>query len=137
MQALENNAHVFIDVVGIGSSPFDTLKSNRVKIEGVNAASVSRETDRTKQFGFVNKRAELWWKMREALELGKGEDLALPPDKELLADLCAPRYKVTPRGIQIQSKDEIRKRLGRSPDCGDAVVLALSQCVVKQYVRFL
>ena len=137
MRELEEGTHVFIDVVGVGSSPYDTLKENKVKVTGVNAASTSKQTDRSKQFGFANMRAELYWKMREALEPGKGDDLALPDDRQLLADLCAPRYSVTARGIMIEGKEDIRRRLGRSPDCGDAAVLALSQRVVKQYVRFL
>ena len=137
MRELEEGTHVFIDVVGVGSSPYDTLKENKVKVTGVNAASTSKQTDRSKQFGFANMRAELYWKMREALEPGKGDDLALPDNRQLLADLCAPRYSVTARGIMIEGKEDIRRRLGRSPDCGDAAVLALSQRVVKQYVRFL
>ena len=51
--------------------------------------------------------------------------LALPPDDLLIGDLVAPRYSVTSTGkIQVESKDEIRKRLGRSTDSGDAVVQA-------------
>jgi len=123
---LEGKATVNIDVIGIGASPYDTLKANRINVNGVNVAESSDETDRTKQFGFANKRAELWWKFREALEPEKGDDLALPPDSELFADLCAPRWKQTARGIMIESKDDIRKRLGRSTDCADAVVLALT-----------
>ena len=126
MRELEGRATVNIDVIGIGASPYDTLKANRINVNGVNVAEASEETDRTEQFGFANKRAELWWKFREALEPGKGDEIALPPDSELLADLCAPRWKQTARGIMIESKDNIRKRLGRSTDCGDAVVLALT-----------
>jgi hypothetical protein len=42
------------------------------------------------------------------------------------ADLTAPRWKLTARGIQIEDKIEIRKRIGRSPDVGDAIVMAWS-----------
>ena len=79
---------------------------------------------RDRQLKFVNKRAETWWKLREALDPTYGSNVALPPDPSLRADLTSPTWKLTPRGIQIESKDEIRKRLGRSPDKGDAVVLA-------------
>lgn len=51
-------------------------------------------------------------------------ELALPPDRELRADLTAPRWNMTPRGIQVESKDDVKQRIGRSPDAGDAVVLA-------------
>ena len=53
-----------------------------------------------------------------------GDDLALPPDREMRADLIAPRWKLTAQGIQIEEKDEIKARLGRSPDSGEAVIYA-------------
>jgi hypothetical protein len=40
-----------------------------------------------------------------------------------LADLCAPRYRLTASGILLEAKEEVVRRLGRSPDAGDAVVL--------------
>jgi len=55
---------------------------------------------------------------------GRGSTIELPPDRELLADLTAPRWSVQGGRIKIESKDEIIKRIGRSPDCADAVVLA-------------
>ena len=71
---------------------------------------------------FRNRRAELFWRLREALERG---EVSLPDDEELHADLSALRYQFTQDGrIQIESKDECRKRLGRSPDRADALALA-------------
>ena len=67
--------------------------------------------------------------MREALN-PEGEfaaSMALPPDPELRADLCAPTWSLTPSGILIESKDDIRTRLGRSTDKGDAAVMSLSE----------
>ncbi|HEV3151304.1 MAG TPA: terminase, partial [Acidobacteriaceae bacterium] len=43
---------------------------------------------------------------------------------ELLSDLTAPRWAMTMQGIKVEPKEDIVKRLGRSPDCADAVVLA-------------
>lgn len=114
-----------VDVIGVGSSAYDHLRGlYQQKVQAVNFASGSNATDKSGQLGFVNVRAEDYWRMREALDPNSGQDLALPPDPELLADLCAARWKLTPRGIQVEEKEEIRKRLGRSPDCGDALVLA-------------
>ncbi|MBA2226730.1 hypothetical protein [Thermogemmata fonticola] len=50
--------------------------------------------------------------------------LALPPDPDLARDLLAVRYALRAQGITVESKDDLRKRLGRSPDAGDAVALA-------------
>lgn len=73
---------------------------------------------------FANKRAEAWWRFREALDPDMGAEIALPPDPELAAELAMPRRVPEKKLIQIESKEQIRKRLGRSPDKADAVVMA-------------
>ena len=71
---------------------------------------------------FRNRRAEMFWGLREVLERGKA---SLPDDDDVRADLSALRYVFTQDGrIQIESKDDCRKRLGRSPDRADALALA-------------
>lgn len=49
---------------------------------------------------------------------------ARPSTPEVLADLTAPHYEVTPSGIQVEPKEKIKERIGRSPDVGDAIALA-------------
>jgi hypothetical protein len=74
-----------------------------------------------------NCRSEAWWKMREALDPSSDPDVCLPDDEMLLGDLSAPQWSVTSTGkIQVESKDDIRKRLGRSTDDGDAVIQAFA-----------
>lgn len=114
----------YIDVIGVGAAAYDALESIGVEAVPVNVASAAREKDKTGNFGFINLRAQLYWKFREALDPASGIDIALPPDRELLADLTAPRYSRSARGIQVESKEDIARRLGRSTDCGDAVVIA-------------
>jgi len=67
------------------------------------------------------------WKLREALDPRNGEGIALPPDKRLAAQLAAPTWRLKGNAIAIESKEEIRKRLGASTDDADAVILAWSQ----------
>lgn len=74
--------------------------------------------------GFVNLRAASWWKFREALDPDSGEDVELPPDARLVAQLTAPVWKLRGALIQIESKDDLRKRLGSSTDDADAVIMA-------------
>lgn len=125
VSAREDQAVVNIDVIGVGSSPYDCLRAGiGDKAVAMNGAEGSDKKDKSGQLGFVNQRAEWWWGLREALDPASGQDLALPPDPELKADLCAPRWKLTARGIQIESKDDLQKRIGRSPDRGDALVYA-------------
>jgi hypothetical protein len=114
-----------VDVIGVGSSVYDTLILLNIDgVSPVNFAEGTDNRDESGQLGFMNKRAEFYWRMREALDPTSGQDIALPPDRELRADLCAPKWEPTPRGIKIESKEQIQKRIGRSTDCGDAVVLA-------------
>ncbi len=116
---------IHVDVIGVGASAYDTLKGNNIRAYGVNFAEGAGELrDKSGRLKFRNVRAAAYWKLREALDPDHGDNLALPPDPELLADLCAPRWSLTTGGILIESKDDIVERLGRSPDCGDALALA-------------
>lgn len=113
-----------VDVIGVGASAFDHLRTARGegRVCAVNASEGTDEMDRAATLGFRNVRALMWWRMREALDPANGQEIALPPDDELLEDLAAPTWKLTALGIQVEGKDEIRKRLGRSTNVGDAVV---------------
>jgi len=115
---------ILIDVIGIGSSAYDILKSQGFRIRGVNFGEATKARDKTRQLHLRNVRAEAWWGFREALDPVGGDDIALPPDPELLADLTTSRWSITTSGIQVESKKDIMKRLKRSPDCGDAIVLS-------------
>lgn len=119
-----DDAPVHLDVVGIGTSGFDYLTDNAVHVIGINGAAASQATDKSGILSMYNLRAELYWAMRMALDPDNPNPIYLPDDAELLADLCAPTYKVTPRGILMEPKEELAKRLQRSPDKGDAVVMA-------------
>lgn len=120
---VDGKPEVNIDVIGIGSSVYDSTKKLLPNVHGVNFAAGASGTDRSGKFRFRNVRARAYWNFREALDPKKGEGLALPPDSQLLGDLTAARYSITSGGILIEDKEKIKKRLGRSPDRGDAVIL--------------
>lgn len=114
-----------VDVIGIGAGVVDKLREDRMNVEGFNASASTKRLDKAREMGFVNKRAAAWWGMREALDPANDMNVALPPDNRLIGDLTAPHWKVMSGGkIQVESKDDIKSRLGRSPDEGDAVVMA-------------
>lgn len=125
--AARDGAPIQLDVIGVGGSVYDHLKGNNIRCVAMHGSERSGAYDRSGKLGFVNKRAEWWWKLREALDPDYGSQIALPSDNKLRADLCAPRWKITARGVQVESKEDVIKRLGRSPDCGDAVVYALPE----------
>ena len=119
----EHDARIVIDTTGIGSSPYDMLERQGYSVDGFNGASKSPFTDKANYYEFANRRAEAWWKFSEALDPESGQEIALPPDPELMADLTAPTWVTDNVKIKLESKDNLIKRLGRSPDRGDAVVM--------------
>lgn len=124
VSALRAGGVAKIDVIGVGASVFDQCRMLDLDVEGVNFAESIDRKDRTGKLRFVNVRAFAYWSLREALDPERGDGLSLPPDPELLADLCSPRWSMRLNGVQIESKEDIHQRIGRSPDSGDALVLS-------------
>ena len=112
-----------IDVVAIGSAAYDSLRPN-YHVSPINASAASEYRDRSGKLKMRNMRAEYYWRFRDALDPVYGDDIALPPGNDIVADLCAARYSVTTAGVLIEDKHEIKKRLGRSPDKGESLLLA-------------
>lgn len=124
-----NRAIVVVDMGGgHGGGIYEQLKDNEVEVIGHKGMEPSTRRTADSQYGFFNKRSEVIWKFREALDPSQpgGSPIALPPNPRLLADLTAPKWWVTPRGIQVEPKEDVCSRLGRSTDDGDAVVQAWS-----------
>lgn len=117
---------VHVDVIGIGSSVLDHLTPYLgARVSACNAAGRSEGTsDWSGNLSFVNKRAELWWRFRDMLNPANGKEVALPRNARLKAELCSPTYALQSNGMKIESKQDIVKRLGRSTDLADAVIMA-------------
>lgn len=129
-----HSAPVHIDVIGIGTSPYDVLTNSNVQTIAVNGSAKAYGMDASGLLAFFNLRAELWWRLREALDPANPDPIFLPDDSELLADLTAPTWWLGRTGIQVEGKDDIKKRLKRSPDKGDAVVYGLISTPRRRYV---
>ncbi len=115
---------VHVDSIGIGAAVVDALDMympNRTV--ACNAAGKGKGKDWSGSLTFANKRAEMWWRFRDLLNPENAQNVALPPDSRLFSELCAPTYKLVPAGIQIEKKEDIIKRLGRSTDAADAVIM--------------
>lgn len=130
MQAVGRIKHVLedwqvtkakIDVIGIGWGLAGSLreKLDGIKVEGINFAAKSAAPKK-----YANIRAEAYWNAR-TLSRDKQWSLATLSD-DAIDELTCARYEIKDSNgkIQVESKDEIRKRLGRSPDVSDAVLLA-------------
>lgn len=118
-----------IDAIGIGKSAYDSAKL--LGIAGVQPIVVSESTayrdPKVPGIKFGNLRAAIMWNVRAMMDPEHDDEaslLAIPDDAELIGDLCSMHYRLAPGGIYVESKDDIRKRIGRSTDCGDAVALA-------------
>lgn len=126
LAARRNDAAITIDLTGgWGGSARDHLKTHHDIVAFPFVASeASGGTTADMQLGFLNLRAESWWELREAMDPSTGPEIELPPDPKLTAQLTAPRWVLKGTRIQVESKDEIRKRLGSSTDRADAVIMA-------------
>lgn len=124
---VRDGACICVDGIGIGSSALDFLVGLNLNVLSVIGSESSHMQTKAGNLRFRNRRAEMYWKLREALDPTAPDPIALPPDSELLGDLAAVRYKVVTMGkvaaIQMREKDEIREVLGRSPDKGDSVAM--------------
>ena len=122
---------VAIDSVGVGAGTVGRLREMGYPIRALNAGSRavgSADREARARTGkaawgaeeFLNLRSAMWWKLRRDLERGH---IALPDDRELFEDLTTPTWFTRNGKIVVEPKEEIRKRLGRSPDKADAVVM--------------
>lgn len=133
----DNPARMFIDAGGLGAGIVDLVKSFGKKYDtcvvGVNFGGEPQEPellmdDGTKRPGPKNRRAEMWLRSRDWLEDPMGVDI---PDESIFqADATGPSYKYdSNQRIQLESKEQMRKRGARSPDVWDAVVLTFAEPV--------
>ncbi len=109
---------VAVDANGVGAAVFDAL----VRRDDVAAVAVNTGERASKPDDFVNLRAELHFRFKGWLK----DDGAIPDDARLQSELVAPKYSSDARNrLKVESKDELRKRLRRSPDRADAAMLSL------------
>lgn len=114
-----------VDVIGIGSGVVSRVREQGFDVVGFNASEASPARDMSGEMGFANKRTAAWWNLREMLDPANGHNVALPPSDILTGDLTTPHKKPESGGrLRMESKDDFKKRLGRSTDEGDAVVEA-------------
>jgi Terminase large subunit, T4likevirus-type, N-terminal len=122
-----DGAVVIVDLGGgYGGSIVEHLGYNEIKAYGFKGALKSTYRDKQNHYRCSNVRTEAYWKFREGLDPSQqnGSIIALPPDPRLIAQLCAPTFKIIPDGIQLESKEDVAGRLGHSPDEADSVVMA-------------
>ena len=118
-------ARVFIDAGGVGGGVVDILHDRGFKkiVRAVMFGSRAINYER-----YYNRRAEMWDELRQWLNSEPA--VKIPDDENLCGELCAVNKKYDSRGrLQLEEKDDIKKRLGRSPDMADALALTFAEPV--------
>jgi hypothetical protein len=114
---------VFIDGGGVGGGVIDILKSQGFRVIEVNFGATARAEKK-----FRNKSAEMWSDARDWLGTGSIDD-----DPKLRDDLCGREYGYDKDGrIELEKKDDMKKRGLASPDDADAFVLTFAQPVQRK-----
>ena len=109
---------ILVDSIGLGAGVLDRLRELDISARGVNVSESPAMADR-----YANLRAELWDLTKQWFT----EEVQIPNDDSLIADLTAPRYSFNSSGKMIvESKAETKKRLGRSTDFADSLVLTFA-----------
>lgn len=109
---------IFVDETGgYGAGWIDQLRTMNYPVTGVVFSGAADDPR------FYNKRAEMYWRLAEAIKSG---GLCLPNDPLLAAELVAPRYWFHKDRMQLEDKEQIKATLGRSPDRADAVALTFA-----------
>lgn len=116
---------IFVDGGGIGGAVVDILGDRGYRVHEVQFGSKADEADK-----WMNKRTEIWARMRDWLNRG-----SIPADNEELADdLTAPEYRMVGDNSQVrlETKEEMKKRDQASPDWGDALAVTFAGQVARR-----
>jgi hypothetical protein len=101
----------------MGAGVVDRLRQLNFQVVDVNGGNQSLNPR------FLNKRAEMWWEMKEFIEGG----CELPKDKRLKEELTCIEYDFTDKGrIRLDRKEDIAEQYGFSPDRADALAMTFA-----------
>jgi hypothetical protein len=125
-----NAVWIGIDTIGIGAGVYDRLNELNLPVHEVNVAEASPIIDsKTGKPKFRNMRSQLWWMAREALDPRpevQPSPVSLATDQHLREELATPKYTINSAGqIEVEPKDDMKERIGRSPDIADAFCIAI------------
>lgn len=110
---------IIIDKGGIGAGIYDRLVELNIPVIGIMFAHAADDPER-----YENKKAEIWWRMREWFE---DQPCRIPNNPAFIADICAPQPDVSSNGRKmVEPKNKLEKRQIRSPDGGDALALTFA-----------
>ena len=116
-----------LDVIGMGAGVYDRLREQDIHVNAVNVAEAPKNPDKEKADKLANLRAEIYKTLADRFQEGT---ISIPDDLDLIAQLSSIKYKINSRGqLQIESKEDMKKRGIKSPDMVDALALAFMEYV--------
>lgn len=121
----KKGAKAFVDTIGEGAGVYSRLAE--LGYTSAYSCKFSEGTkglsDLTEVRTFANMRAYLYWSLRDWLDPKNGYGPAIPPNDLFMQECTEIHWKFLSSGdIIIEPKEDIKKRLGRSPDYIDALV---------------
>lgn len=123
---IKHGYRAVVDAIGIGAGVVSTIRNDAYDCVAYKGSESTEGRDKSGELRFANVRSFAWWLIREALNPSNPEAIGLPDDPKLREDLTFPTYKEVSGGkIQLENKEALCKRLGRSPDRGDMLAMAL------------
>lgn len=118
---------VFIDGVGIGAGVVDQCRARGYAVHEVQAGAKAQD-----EAHFVNKRAEMWQRVKDWL----GRQGCLSADEHALsADLTGPEYDYDTGKLRLEKKEDMKARGLASPDEGDALALTFAEPLALDFGR--
>jgi phage terminase large subunit len=112
----ERGIQVNVDAIGIGYNFARHIEDAGYIVHDINVGEAPRDKEK-----FANAKAEYYWGLRQRFQQGAIAGLR---DEKTIGQLTGIRYQHTPRGqVQIESKDQARKRGVKSPDRAEALML--------------
>ena len=115
----ERPHEILVDSIGLGAGVVDRLRELGLPVRGINVSEAPAMGTTYK-----NLKAELWYKTKAWFE---ARDCRIPLDEELISELATVRYFFTSNGkIQVEGKEDLRKRLMKSSDKADSLVLTFA-----------
>ena len=123
-----------VDEDGIGGAVVDQLLADKIdNVAGILNGSSAKADD--SGLKFVNLRSQLWWHLADMF---KKHEIYIPPNMtELAAELSAVRYKITRQGIAVETKEELKKRLRKSPDRADSLMYAFADFITTAQTEYV
>lgn len=112
-----NPGNIGIDGVGVGAGTVNALKE--IGVNTVNLMGSASPFNNGNIEKFANLRSQMYWQLREDLRTGV---ITLPNNIRLVSELTSIKWKLQNDKITIESKDEIKRRIGHSPNLADATV---------------